>query len=88
MPGIVDFDAERVREMTGSFREHGFDIDMASLVYAGDRNHVVDYLGTKGWDVEGVTRTELFERHGIEVPAPEHDDPLGEIIFISGRLAG
>ena len=88
VPGIVDFDAERVREMTGSFREHGFDIDMASLVYAGERNHVVDYLGITGWDVEGVTRTELFQRNGIEALAPEHDDPLGEIIFISGRLAG
>jgi O-methyltransferase involved in polyketide biosynthesis len=86
VPGIVDFDADRVREMSGSFRDHGLDIDMASLVYAGERNHVVDYLGAKGWDVEGVTRTELFGRHGIEAPAPENDDPLGEIIFISGGL--
>jgi len=88
VPGIVDFDAERVREMSGSFREHGVDVDMASLVYAGERNHVVDYLRSKGWDVEGVTRTELFKRHDIAVPAPEHDEPLGEIIFISGRLTG
>ena len=88
VPGIIDFDADRVREMSGSFRDHGVDVDMASLVYAGERNHVVDYLRSKGWDVEGVTRTELFKRHNIEVPAPEHDDPLGEIIFISGRLAG
>ena len=88
VPGIIDFDADRVREMSGSFRDHGVDVDMASLVYAGERNHVVDYLRSKGWDVEGVTRTELFKRHDIEVPAPEHDDPLGEIIFISGRLAG
>lgn len=88
VPGIVDFDADKVREMSGSFKEHGVDIDMASLVYAGQRNHVVDYLGAKGWTVEGITRTELFERHDIEVPAPENDDPLGEIIFISGRLSG
>ncbi|MHC1450913.1 class I SAM-dependent methyltransferase [Mycobacterium avium] len=81
--GIVDFDAERVREMSGSFRQHGVDIDMASLVYAGERNHVIDYLNGLGWRAEGVTRTELFHRHGIEVPAPENDDPLGEIIFIS-----
>jgi methyltransferase (TIGR00027 family) len=87
-PGIVDFDADRVREMSGAFRDHGVDIDMSSLVYAGERNHVLDYLGTKGWDVEGVTRTELFKRHGIDVPAPEDDDPIGEIIFISGRLTG
>jgi len=88
VPGIVDFDAERVREMSGPFREHGVDIDMASLVYAGERNHVVDYLRLKGWDVEGVTRTELFQRHGMDVPAPQNDDPLGEIIFISGTRTG
>jgi methyltransferase (TIGR00027 family) len=88
VPGIIDFDAERAREMSASLREHGIDVDMASLVYAGERNHVVEYLGAKGWRVEGVTRTELFGHHGIEVPAPEHDDPLGEIIFISGGLAG
>jgi methyltransferase (TIGR00027 family) len=88
VPGIVDFDADRVREATSSFREHGVDVDLASLVYAGERNHVVDYLRAKGWDVEGVTRTELFKRHGIDVPTPDNDDPLGEIIFISGGLTG
>jgi methyltransferase (TIGR00027 family) len=88
VPGIVDFDAERVREMSGAFREHGVDVDMASLVYAGERNHVVDYLRTKGWDVDGVTRTDLFKRNHIDVSAAENDDPLGEIIFISGGLTG
>ena len=88
VPGIVDFDVDRAREMSGSFREHGVDIDMASLVYAGERNHVVDYLRSKGWDAEGVTRTELFRQHGMDAPTPENDDPLGEIIFISGGLAG
>jgi methyltransferase (TIGR00027 family) len=86
VPGIVDFDADRVRDMSGPFRDHGVDIDMASLVYAGERNPVIDYLRAKGWDVEGVTRTELFKRNGIDVPAPENDDPLGEIVFISGGL--
>jgi methyltransferase (TIGR00027 family) len=88
VPGILDFDADRVREMSDAFRDHGVDIDMASLVYAGERNHGVDYLRANGWDVEGVTRTELFERHDIPVPAPENDDPVGEIIFISGGLTG
>jgi methyltransferase (TIGR00027 family) len=86
VPGIVDFDADKVREMSSRFRNHGLDIDMASLVYSGARNHVVDYLRDKGWHAEGVTRTELFTQHGLQVPAPDDDDPLGEIIFISGRL--
>jgi methyltransferase (TIGR00027 family) len=90
VPGIIDFDADRVREtMASSFlRDHGIDVDMPSLVYAGQRNHVADYLRAKGWDVDDVTRAELFERNGIEAPAPENDDPLGEIIFISGARTG
>ena len=45
--------------------------------------------GGKGWNVErcdanGAVRSIT----DLEVPAPENDDPLGEIIFISGRLAG
>lgn len=88
VPGIVDFDAGRVREMADSFRKHGVDIDMASLVYSGERSHVVDYLRAKGWDVEGTVRTDLLRRNGLPVPAPHDDDPLGEIIFISGRLNG
>lgn len=75
-------------EMADSFRKHGVDIDMASLVYSGERSHVVDYLRAKGWDVEGTVRTDLFRRNGLPVPAPHDDDPLGEIIFISGRLNG
>jgi methyltransferase (TIGR00027 family) len=86
VPGIVDFDVEKASEMAGRFRDHGVDIDMGSLVYSGARNHVVDYLRDKGWHAEGVTRTELFRQHGLRVPAPDDDDPLGEIIFISGRL--
>jgi methyltransferase (TIGR00027 family) len=88
VPGIIDFDADRVREMSNSFRERGVDIDMASLVYAGERNHGADYLRGKGWDVEGVTRTDLFGLVGIDLPTEETDDPLGEIIYISGRLPG
>ncbi|OBI09455.1 SAM-dependent methyltransferase [Mycobacterium sp. E2462] len=88
VPGIIDFDVDRARELSESFRRHGVDIDMASLVYTGERHHVVDYLSGAGWSAEGVTRAELFARNGLEAPAPDEDDPLGEIIFISGRLAG
>jgi methyltransferase (TIGR00027 family) len=88
VPGIVDFDVTRVQDMRNLLRDHGVDIDMASLVYTGDRIHVLDYLTTKGWNVDGVTRAELFVRNGLDVPAPEDDDPLGEIIFISGGLRG
>jgi methyltransferase (TIGR00027 family) len=86
VPGLKDFDAERAREMSALFREQGVDIDMPSLVYTGERSHVVEYLRAKKWDVTDTPRADLFLRHGLELPAPEDDDPLGEIIYVSGTL--
>ena len=86
VPGIKDLDADRVREMTAPLRELGADIDMPSLVYAGERSHVIDYLRAKAWDIAETPRAYLFISNGLEVPSPENDDPLGEIIYASGRL--
>jgi methyltransferase (TIGR00027 family) len=87
VPGLKDIDADRVREVSAAFREQGVDMDMPSLVYAGERSNVIDYLCAKGWDVVDTPRAELFHREGLEVPAPEDDDPLGEIIYVSGTLS-
>jgi methyltransferase (TIGR00027 family) len=88
VPAIVDFDADKAREMSAPLREQGIDIDMPSLIYTGQRNHVVEYLRGKSWDVIDTTRADLFLSNGRDVPMPENDDPLGEIIYISATLAG
>jgi methyltransferase (TIGR00027 family) len=87
VPGLKDLDPDRVREMSRSFRDQGVDIDMPSLIYAGERRHVIDYLRAKGWDVVDTPRAELFNHAGFELPAPEDDEPLGEIVYVSGTLA-
>jgi methyltransferase (TIGR00027 family) len=86
VPGLQNLDVERVRERTAQLRDHGLDIDMPSLVYTGERSHVIDYLRGKAWDVAGTPRADLFVANGLEVPGPENDDPLGEIIYVSGTL--
>jgi methyltransferase (TIGR00027 family) len=83
VPGLKDLDPERVRQMSAPLREH-IDIDMPSLVYTGERSHVVEYLRAKGWDAAGTPRAELYQRDGLGLPAPEDDEPLGEIIYVSG----
>ena len=85
-PGIMNLDAEKVRSMSARFRDQGFNLDMASLVYSGPRSNVIDYLGDSGWEVTTVTRGELFARNGIVPPNRESDDPLGEIVYVSADL--
>jgi methyltransferase (TIGR00027 family) len=86
VPGLKDLDAERVREQTAQLRQHGLDIDMPSLVYAGERSHVIDYLRGNAWEVTGTSRADLFVSNGRRLPSPENDDPLGEIVYVSGTL--
>ncbi len=85
-PGIIDFNAEKAREMSAPLAEHGLDIDMPSLVYAGQRSHVIEYLRESGWQVAGSPRDELFEKFGMPAPAAEDDDVLGEIVYVSARM--
>ena len=79
--------AEKARESTASMREHGLELDMPSLIYHGERNNVMDYLTALGWRMTGVPRPDLFARHDVPLPElPDADDPLGEIVYVSGTL--
>lgn len=88
VPGIMDFDPEKGSEMTARAREQGLDLDMGSLVYAGPRSHVMDYLRGKGWQVTGIPNEELFVRYGLAAPPKQEDDnnPFGEIVYVSATL--
>ena len=50
----------------------------------------MEYLRDKGWDVTGVTRRPSCSgSSGIAArPIADDYDPLGEIVYVSGRLGG
>jgi methyltransferase (TIGR00027 family) len=85
-PGIMDFDTEKAREMSAPLAEHGLDVDMPSLVYAGQRSHVMEYLRQSGWQVEGSTRDELFAKYGLPPSPDEGEDLLGGIVYVSAGI--
>lgn len=60
--------AERIRQVTEQWREHGFDIEMTDLWYGGDRNDVADYLGSRGWLTAATTAPELAANYGVSLP--------------------
>jgi methyltransferase (TIGR00027 family) len=65
--------ADRMREVTDQWREHGFDIEMTDLWYAGDRNDVVDYLDGRGWATSATGVPELAAAYGLSLPADTGD---------------
>jgi len=87
VPRIMDFDPEQATALTSNAREQGLDLDMGSLVYAGPRSHVMEYLRGIGWTVTGTPGDELFQRHDLPVPPERNDqDPFGEIVYVSATL--
>lgn len=65
--------ADRMREVTDRWRDHGFDVEMTDLWYPGDRNDVVDYLNGHGWNATAVSAAELFASHGFSVQTGDED---------------
>ena len=79
---------ERMQAASDRWRDHGFDLDFAELVYLGDRNEAAAYLGDHGWQLSRQSVQELFAAYGL--PPLEVDDVanFGELQYVSGVLKG
>ncbi len=86
VPALKDFDPEKARAATATFTQLGLNLDMPSLIYHGERHSAADYLKAKGWEMSGTPRSELFVRHNLPVPDRDDNDPMGEIVYVSGTL--
>jgi methyltransferase (TIGR00027 family) len=85
-PGLKGFKTDGVEELSRTFRAHGMDIDIPSLIQTGDRSNVVDYLRGKGWKAISVARTDLFIRSDLTLPPAGDENALGEVYYISATL--
>ena len=81
---------ERMRDASERWRDHGFDLDFAELVYLGDRNEAAAYLGDHGWELTRNSVKELFAANGLP-PMDEKAEEVGnfgELQYVSGVLKG
>jgi methyltransferase (TIGR00027 family) len=79
---------ERMQAASERWREHGFDLDFAELVYLGDRNEAASYLGDHGWQLNRQNVKELFAANGLQPVADEDVGNFGELQYVSGVLGG
>jgi methyltransferase (TIGR00027 family) len=85
LPGDEDKMKERMQTISERWRAHGFDLDMAGLVYFGDRNEAAPYLSDRGWALNGISIRDLFSVNGL--PPLEGDDMrMGDMLYVSGTL--
>ncbi|HYR16498.1 MAG TPA: class I SAM-dependent methyltransferase [Mycobacterium sp.] len=79
---------ERMQAASERWRDHGFDLDFAELVYLGDRNEAAAYLGDHGWQLSRQSVKELFAVNGL--PPLDDDEEagnFGDLQYVSGTLS-
>jgi methyltransferase (TIGR00027 family) len=85
-PDDRDKALERMQSSAERWRDHGFDLDFANLIYLEDRNEAASYLAEHGWQVAGHTVNELLTANGF---APfEEDTPFAGLRYVVGIRGG
>ena len=79
---------QRMQAASARWRDHGFDLDFAELVYLGDRNEAAAYLGEHGWQLSRNSVTELFAAYGMPPLEVEEEGNFGELQYVRGVLKG
>lgn len=74
--------AARAKTMGSQWQQHGLDVDLSQLFYAGERNPVVEYLTGHGWQVNARSRPEVFAGYGRELPDTEELSPLRKSLAV------
>jgi methyltransferase (TIGR00027 family) len=77
---------ERMQTASARWRDLGLDLDMADLVYIGDRNEAAAYLDTHGWETAGSSADELFARYGLELLEDAARPPFGDVVYVGAVL--
>ncbi|HEV7421322.1 MAG TPA: class I SAM-dependent methyltransferase [Mycobacterium sp.] len=88
VPDITAFSDERSQRMSERMKQYGTNIQMADLIYQGERSHVIDYLTSSGWDVSALTMREAIEANGFEFPEGEMTAIFNDLSYVSAVLRG
>jgi methyltransferase (TIGR00027 family) len=91
-PGIDPADhekaIERMQEAAQQWRDHGFELDFADLIYMGDRNEASTYLADHGWQISSQSVKELLSENGLPEIIDDDEDVarFGDLQYVSGIL--
>lgn len=88
IPDLSAFTDERSARMSERLKQLGSDIEMADLIYQGERSHVVDYLSARGWDVSTLPMREAYEVNGFEFPDDEMSAIFADLSYVRAELTG
>jgi hypothetical protein len=57
--------------MRSAWRQHGLDIDVAELIWLGERRPAAEHLGATGWSVTRHPTEQVYADYGFVLPDNE-----------------
>lgn len=88
VPDTAVFADERWRTHHDRMSELGFEIDLNDLVYHGQRSHILDHLGRRGWRTSSQTVTELHAANGFVYPDDDVAQAFADVTYTSAVFTG
>jgi methyltransferase (TIGR00027 family) len=89
VPDLSAFTDGRAQRMSERLKQLGSDIEMADLVYQGERSHVVEYLTERGWDTSTLPMREGYALNGFEFPEDDEMSAIfADLSYVSAVLRG
>src|SRR5690349_19688347 len=86
VPDTAVFADPRWRAHHDRMSELGFEIDFNDLVYHGQRSHIVDHLGRRGWQTSSQTVAELHAANGFVYADDDVAAAFADITYSSAVL--
>jgi methyltransferase (TIGR00027 family) len=86
VPDPNAFTDERLQRISERWQRFGFNLNAADLFYRGERNVVVDYLRTHGWEVTAYPARELYASNGFEFPEDAMAAAFGDLSYVAATL--
>ncbi len=77
---------ERVQRISERWQRFGLDLNAADLFYGGERNVVLDYLTSHGWQVTLNSARDLYAQNGFEYPEDGMAAEFGELSYVDATL--
>ncbi|MCW2649363.1 MAG: hypothetical protein QOE41_269 [Mycobacterium sp.] len=86
VPDMAVFSDERSQRISERLKKYGHDIELADLIYQGERSHVIEYLTSLGWEVSSQAMPEAYAANHFEFPDDDMTAPLANLSYVSAVL--
>ncbi|MCV7421632.1 SAM-dependent methyltransferase [Mycobacterium yunnanensis] len=88
VPDLAAFTDDRSQVLRDRIKQLGSDLEMADLVYQGERSDPVDYLTERGWDVTVAPIREAHAANDFEYPDDEMSQMMSDLRYVSAVFRG